>query len=193
MSRERAKNLMIFGVDETANEKVRDTIFTLYDEVELDFNEHEIVSVTRVGKQPGKRPVKVSLISAAPKGNYFKQIPKLKEKSIFFGNDLNDRRKALRREALDLKKRLEILGKPVKVFHDSKILLDGAIMDLEEAEKLLTVGATVTRGPASNHETPRSNPARIPRGGRGGHQRLPERASLRLQNRFDTLEEDPKE
>ena len=114
-------NIIIDGIPEKSDENVKMTVDDMLSDMATNFRSDELSAAYRLGSKTGgrMRPIIVKFASSAQKGNYFKNISKLQNKSkwakVFVNDDLSPRDQNKQRELRSLATYARIQGKRAKM------------------------------------------------------------------------------
>ena len=134
----KSRNLVIFKIpdDETTNGNLRSITINILKKINSNLVDNEVVSINRVGRKPGNRPIVVSFASAHTKSSFFHLLEEVREAGISVSDDLSREERARRRELLEYFPRLREKGFTPKI-RDGCILLGKDLFSLQQISTLL--------------------------------------------------------
>ena len=143
----RAKNLVIMGLEEVENEDVSNTVSTFLDQ-KLGLTEMNVSEVKRLGKRMASRksrPILVSLDSMQCKQQIMQRRSKLVGSKIYLNNDLTKEQQSEERRLRLLRKQLaevpDFRDKRITIYR-GKICVDRCPMDEAEICSILNLNST---------------------------------------------------
>ena len=143
----RAKNLVIMGLEEVENEDVSNTVSTFLDQ-KLGLTEMNVSEVKRLGKKMASRrsrPILVSLDSMQCKQQIMQRRSKLVGSKIYLNNDLTKEQQSEERRLRLLRKQLaevpDFRDKRITIYR-GKICVDRCPMDEAEICSILNPNST---------------------------------------------------
>lgn len=118
------------------NGDLNKSVMEIFRAADIDIDEREVESIFRVGKEAGKRPVKIVMVDKRAKYSVLKQNMKLKDTGVILEKDLSEAEREKKDKLRSLKKDLERHGKIVKL-KGFKLLVDRQFLTYQDAEKKL--------------------------------------------------------
>lgn len=136
--RDREKNLIMFGVEESENEDLWKKVLDIFNSTEVNIKKGEINSIRRIGFKQGNRPLMIIFNEVQPKALIFKNLSKFSELKIFVSNDLTKEQrienKETRSKLFVYKRKLDSLGINAQV-RNTKLFSENKLYDIQAASK----------------------------------------------------------
>lgn len=135
-----SNNLIIFNIpdNDEVNVNLCGSILNTFQSVNIDIRAETIMSVSRLGKVAGNRPVKICFNSREAKSSLFRFTSELRNLKLSISDDLTPEERATRKSLISFFPALRKRGFNPKV-RDDKIMIDKRQYSADEVKAMLNI------------------------------------------------------
>ncbi|XP_051171924.1 uncharacterized protein LOC127288489 [Leptopilina boulardi] len=134
--KDREKNLIMFGVEESENEDLLVKVLSVFSSTEINIEKEDIHSIKRLGFNRGTRPLMIQFNALQPKILIFINVVKLRNLNLSVTNDLSKEQRMERKETrvklFDCKQKLYKLGINAQV-KNTKLICENQVYSIQSA------------------------------------------------------------
>ena len=137
-SKGKEKNIIFFNVldNDDINSRLTDYVQEVIKKCGVILPEDGVSCVERVGRQEGKRPIRVTLSNFDLKKKFFDKATEFKNNKVFISSDLTELQRMERKKALDTQKLLKTFNIQSKI-RGSNLMIENEEYSIQSALNLI--------------------------------------------------------